>query len=53
MFEINLIVFRPHLDMFIDICGLPDGYKKTQNTKHKTDCCNAVSDRWWEVYNAI
>ena len=23
MTEINLIMFRPHLDVFIDICGLP------------------------------
>ena len=24
MFEINKSMFRSHLDMFIDVCGLPD-----------------------------
>ena len=27
MFEINLIMFRQYLDMFIDACRLPDQYK--------------------------
>ena len=27
MLEMNLIMFRPHLDMFIDVCGLPEEEK--------------------------
>ena len=42
MFEINYIIIRLHLDMFIVICGLPDQYKN--ESWHKTDCCYVVSD---------
>ena len=51
MFEINKIMFRSNLDVFIDICGLPDQYKN--ESWHKTDHRNVVSDFWSEVYSAI
>ena len=41
MFELNLML-RPHLVVFIDLCGLPHQYKNESG--HKTDCCNEVSD---------
>ena len=44
MFEITLIMFIPHLDMFIDGCGLPDENKN--ESWLKTDCRNMVSDFW-------
>ena len=33
MFEMNLIMLRRHLDVFIDVCGLPDQYKKFKLTQ--------------------
>ena len=42
MLKMNQIMFRPHLDMLIDVCGLPGKYKNL--SWYKTDCCNVVSD---------
>ena len=42
MFEITLIMFRPKLDIFIDVCGLPGECKN--ESWHKTDCCHVVLD---------
>ena len=36
MFEMNLLMLRPHLEVFIDLYGLPDQYKIEK--WHKTDC---------------
>ena len=44
MFEMNLIIIRPHLDVFIDVCGFPD--KNKIEGWHKTDCWIVVSDFW-------
>ena len=51
MFEMNFIMFKPHLNVFIELCGLTDQYKNL--SWHKTDCCNVVSDFSYEVYSAI
>ena len=40
MFEINLIMFKPHLDVFIDGCKLPNQNKN--ESWHKTECINLV-----------
>ena len=32
-FVVNLVMFRPNLDMCIDVCRLPDPYKKNADTK--------------------
>ena len=40
MFEMSLTMFRPHLDVFLDVCGLPDQNKIKSG--HKTDCRNVV-----------
>ena len=42
MFEMNLVMFRPYLDVFIHISRLPVQYKN--ESWHKTDCRNVVSD---------
>ena len=44
-------MFRPHFELFIDICGLPDQHKN--ESLHKTDFSNVVSDFLKEVYSAI
>ena len=46
MFEINLIMFWFHLDLFIDICGLPDQYKK--GSWHKIEENKVPSDFDWK-----
>ena len=38
MFEMNIIMFKTHLEEFIEICGLPD------QCKIKSDCYNVVSN---------
>ena len=37
----DLIMLKPDLDAFVDVCGLPDQYKWKLK---KIDCCNLVSD---------
>ena len=41
-FEKNIGMFRPNFDPFIDIWGSPDQNKN--ESLHKTDCCNVLSD---------
>ena len=51
MFEINQIMFRPILDKFRGIFTLPG--KNKNESLHKTDCFNVVSDFLWEVFRTI
>ena len=51
MFEINLFMLRPHLDVYIDICKLPD--QNNNESWHKTEFSNVVSDFLIEVHSAI
>ena len=44
-------MFRPNLDMFIDVCGLADPNKN--ESCHKTDSCYLVFDFCQEGYRAI
>ena len=44
MFEMNLIMFTPHLDVCIDFSGLPEQHKN--ENCHKTHCYNVVLDFW-------
>ena len=46
MFKINLIMFKPHLDVFIDGWGHPHQYKN--ESLHKTECSDLVSYFWQE-----
>ena len=51
MFEMKKNMFRPHLDMFWGVIGLPG--KDPNESLHKTDCCNVLLDLWEEVCSAI
>ena len=50
-FEKNIGMFRPNFDPFIGIWGSPDQNKN--ESLHKTDCCNVLSDWWLEAHSAI
>ena len=44
-------MFRPHLNMFIGVWGVPDW---NQNESwHKIDYCDVVSDFWLKVHSPI
>ena len=46
-----LVMLRPKLYPFIVIWVIADQNKN--ESLHKTDCCNVLSDCWLEVHRAI
>ena len=50
-FEKNIVMFRPNFGPFKGIWGIPDENKN--ESLHKTDCCNVLSDCRLEVHSAI
>ena len=44
-------MFRPHLNKFIDVWEVPD--ENLNESWHKTDYCNVLSDLLKEVHNVI
>ena len=44
-------MFRPNFDPLIGIWGIP--YQNKNESLHKTDTCNVLSDWWLEVHSAI
>ena len=44
-------MFTPHYDPFIGICEITDQYKN--ESLHKTDCRNVLSDFLLEVHSTI
>ena len=47
----NIVMFSPNFDPLICIWGIPD--QNNNDSLHKTDCCNVLSDCSLEVHSAI
>ena len=45
MFAMDLIMLRPRLNVFIEVCGLPDQYKLKADTKITVGMCCQICDR--------